>query len=213
MSKPTEELIADLAAAAPRVRRLAPPMMRALIWLAAIGLLCGGLILKLSNLHVFAARASDPRLAVELFATLATGVAGVIAAFHLSVPDRSRAWSFLPAPFAAVWLGSSGLGCWQYWGEQTARGWRLGESSHCFVFLLGVGVVLGGALLLCLRPARPMQPRLVAAVGAVGIAALSAFILQFFHPFDVTLIDLGAHMSALALLIAVFGLVGRRGLI
>jgi hypothetical protein len=212
MSRSTEDLAAELAAAAGPVRRLTPPMARALVWLAVIALVAGVLILRFSNLPVFAARASDPRMAVELFGVLATGIAGVIAAFHLSVPDRPRAWSLLPVPFAMLWLGASGLGCWRDWGEQTAQGWRLGESSHCMVFLLAVGTVLGGALLVALRQARPLQPRLTATVGAVGIAALSAFFLQFFHPFDVTLIDLGAHLSALALLIAVIGLAGRPGL-
>lgn len=209
MNRRTEDLIADLAAAAAPVRRLAPPMLRALVWLGVIAVLAGAAILKLSNLHAFAARAADPRLAVELFATLATGIAGVIAAFHLSLPDRARAWALLPAPFAALWIGLSGVGCWRYWAEQTAQGWRLGESSHCFLFLLGIGIPLAGLLLLSLRKAHPLQPRLVASVGAVGVAALAAFILQFFHPFDVTLMDFGAHMTALAILIAAASLSGR----
>lgn len=212
MSRRTEDLIADLAASAAPVRRLAPPMARALVWLAAIGLVCAAAILKLSNLPVFAARASDPRMALELFATLATGVAGVIAAFHLSLPDRSRAWALLPAPFAAGWIGLSGLGCYRNWAQQNANGWALGESSSCFVFLIATGVPVGGLLLLSLRRARPLQPRLVASVGAVGASALSAFVLQFFHPFDITLMDLGAHLAAVLIVIGAASLSGRAGL-
>ena len=212
MNRRTDDLIADLAAAAAPVRRLAPPMTRAVVWLILVGALSTLAVLKLSDLQVFAARAADPRLAVELAATLATGVAGVIAAFHLSLPDRSQSWALLPTPFAAVWLGAAGLGCWRYWAEQTANGWRLGESSHCFLFLLAVGIPLAGLLLFSLRRARPLQPRLAATIGAVGVAALSAFLLQFFHPFDVTLLDLGAHLAALAVLIGVFALSGRRTL-
>ncbi len=212
MSTQTEDLIAELAASAPPVRRLAPPMARALIWLLTIAAISALLILKLSNLHAFAGRAADPRLALELFATLATGVAGVIAAFHLSVPDRPSAWAILPAPFAALWMGVSGLGCWRYWAEQTANGWRLGESSHCFIFLLAVGIPLAALLLLSLRRAHPLRPRLTATVGGIGVAALAAFLLQFFHPFDVTLMDLGAHLAALVILIGLFALSGRRTL-
>jgi hypothetical protein len=208
----TDQLIEQMTASAKPVRRLAPPMARALLWLAAIAIVCGLLIWKLSNLHVFMGRASDPRMTLELAATLATGIAGVIAAFHLSLPDRSRAWALLPAPFAALWMGLSGLGCYRDWVEQTRNGWALGESSHCFVFLLAVGAPMAGLLLLSLRRARPLQPRLVATVGAVGVAALSAFVLQFFHPFDVTLLDLGAHLAALLLLIAVFALSSPRSL-
>jgi hypothetical protein len=101
------------------------------------------------------------------------------------------------------------LGCWKYWGEQTAQGFHLGESSHCFMFLLGIGVPLAGLLLFSLRKAHPLQPRLVASVGTVGVAALAAFILQFFHPFDVTVLDFGTHLTALAILIAAASLSGR----
>ncbi len=209
MSLSTEDLIAELKAKAAPVRRLAPPLTRALIWLAVIAVLSGAPILLRSNLHVFAQRAAHPRMALELFATLATGVAGVIAAFHLAIPDRSRAWALAPAPFALLWMAVSGLGCWLDWAEQTQRGWALGQSSHCFMFLLAVGLPLAGLLLLGLRRATPLQPRLVASVGAVGIAALAAFILQFFHPFDVTIMDLGTHLAALALLIGALNLMGR----
>jgi hypothetical protein len=212
MTRVTDDLIAQMTASAGPVRRLAPPMRRALLWLAVAALVFAGLIWKLSNLPVFMSRASDPRMALELAATLATGVAGVIAAFHLSLPDRPRAWALLPAPFAVLWMGLSGLGCYRDWAEQTRNGWALGESSHCFIFLLAVGLPLAGLLLLSLRRARPLQPRLVAAVGAVGAAAISAFVLQFFHPFDITLMDLGAHLAALVILIGVFAVSGRLSL-
>ena len=49
------------------------------------------------------------RFAVEDAATLATGIAGVVAAFLLSVPDRSRSWLWLPFPFLLLWAGASGI--------------------------------------------------------------------------------------------------------
>jgi hypothetical protein len=205
----TDDLIAQLSATAAPVKRLAPPMMRALLWLAAITVLAGAPILLRADLNVFAQRASDPRMALELFATLGAGVAGVIAAFHLSIPGRSQGWAWLPAPFALLWIVVSGWGCLQFWPEQDQRGWGLGQSHHCFVFLLGVGVPMAGFLILALRRANPLQPRLVASVGALGVAGLAAFILQFFHPFDVTIMDLGTHLVALAILIGVFSLSGR----
>jgi hypothetical protein len=213
MSPSTDDLIAQLTASAAPVRRLAPPMVRASLWLAVVAVIAGAAILTLSDLHVFAARASHPRMALELFATLASGVAGVIAAFHLSIPGRARAWALLPAPFAALWLALSGLGCWQDWAEQTARGWTLGQSAHCFRFLLGVGIPLAGLMLFALRRTHPLQPRLVASVGAVGVAALAAFILQFFHPFDVTIMDLATHLAAVVILIGVLNISGRRSLV
>jgi hypothetical protein len=52
----------------------------------------------------------------------------------------------------------------------------------------------------------------VAALGTLGVAATSAFILQFFHPFDVTAIDLALHLAAVALVILV-GTAWRRKLL
>jgi hypothetical protein len=205
----TDDLIAQLSAAAAPVRRLDPPMTRALAWLIAIAVLAAAPILLRSNLPVFARRAADPRMALELFATLGAGVAGVIAAFHLSIPDRPRAWALLPAPFVALWMAVTGWGCLQFLPEQDQRGWAFGQSHYCFAFLLSVGLPLAGLLILTLRRASPLQPRLVASVGALGVAGLAAFILQFFHPFDVTIMDLGTHLAALAILIAVFSLSGR----
>ena len=206
---PTEQLIGQLAAQAKPVKRLAPPMVRAAAWLGFIAVVSGAAIAAWSNLAVFGARAADPRMALELAATLATGVAGVVAAFHLSLPDRSRAWAFLPIPFAALWMGLSGLGCYAHWAEQTQKGWTLGESSHCFAFILYTGVPLAALLAWRLRRSAPLQPRLTAALGAVGVAGLSAFILQFFHPFDVTLLDLGAHLAALAVITGLMTFAGR----
>lgn len=208
----TDDLIAQLSASAAPVKRLAPPMTRAGLWLLAIAALAAAPILLRSNLGIFTQRASDPRMAIELFATLSTGIAGVIAAFHLSLPDRPRTWALLPLPFALLWVAVTGWGCVEFLPEQNRRGWALGQSHYCFYFLLAVGLPLSTLLLLSLRRASPLQPRLVACVGALGAAALAAFILQFFHPFDVTIMDLGTHIAALAVLIAVFSLSGRLSL-
>jgi hypothetical protein len=212
MSLDTQSLILKLAASARPVRPMAPPMARALIWLGAVCALGALAVFRLADLAVFARRASDPRLAAELAATLTTGLAGVIAAFHLSLPDRSRAWAWLPAPFAALWLALSGVGCWRNWAQQSANGWRLGESADCLVFLLAVGAPLAALLLFSLRRARPLQPGLTAAIGAAGVAGLAAFLLQFFHPFDVTLLDLGVHLGALAVLALAMSGAGARTL-
>jgi len=208
----TDGLIAELAASAPPVKRLAPPMTRAFVWLLAVAAIAAVPIILLSNLHVWAGRASHPRMALDLAATLATGIAGVIAAFHLSIPDRSPRWALLPLPFALVWAASTGLGCWQTLAEQDKRGWGLFQSSDCFVVLMIVGIPMAGLLLLSLRRARPLQPRLVATVGAAGVAGRAAFVLQFFHPFDVTVMDLGAHLAGLLVLFAVLNLSARLGL-
>lgn len=177
-------------------------MLRAALWLAAVGAAIALAILLFSDLNVFARRARDPKLVLELIGTLLTGIAAVIAAFHLSLPDRSPAWAALPLPPFLLWLASSGYNCYRHWITFGPDGWALGESTHCFRFIIAVSLPLSLTLLLLLRRAAPLTPIRVAALGGLGVAAIAAFALQFFHPFDVTFMDLGIHLAAIGIVVA-----------
>lgn len=209
MSGATEHLIERLAAEAEPVDRLRPPALRAALWLLAVAAVAGIIIAAFSDLHVFARRAQDPKLVIEMIATLATGIAAVLAAFELSLPDRAPAWALLPLPPLAAWIATSGYSCYRHWITFGPDGWALGESTHCFRFILSVSVPLGVTLLLLLRQARPLASVRVAAVGGLGVAAIAACLLQFFHPFDVTFLDLSVHGVAIAIVVAVASLSAR----
>ena len=178
------------------MRPLRPPVVRALLWLAGASLLIGAALLRWANLDLFMARNAEPRMALECAATLLTGITAVVAAFYLSVPDRSSLWRYAPLPPLALWVATSGLGCLQYGFGMGPAGDRLGESLHCFRFIIMVSVPLALLLYVVLRRARPLQPLPVALTAALGVAALAAFVLQFFHPFDSTVIDLTMHAAA-----------------
>ena len=201
MSEALEDLIAKLAADGGRVRRLLPPMTRAMLWLGSIALISLAAVASFADLPLFMSRIEDTKLRFELLGTVLTGIAAVVAAFHLSLPDRSSAWAWLPVPPLGLWIGSSGYSCWQHWVRFGPDGWTLGESADCFRLLLGVSLPLGAALLLVLSKARPLNPMPVAVVGGLGVAAIAAVLLQFFHPFDVTFMDLGVHAVAVGLVI------------
>ena len=209
MSHATEQLIERLAAEAEPVRRLSPPLRRAGLWLLAIAALFAVAVLLFADMPEFVRRAQDPRQIVELAATLLTGIAAVIAAFQLSLPDRSALWGLLPLPTLVLWLASSGYGCYRSFLALGYDDGSLAESSHCFRFILGISVPLAISLLVLLRRARPLAPVRVAAVGGLGVAAIAAFALQFFHPFDVTFLDLGVHAVAVSLVITGMSLAER----
>ena len=209
MREATEHVIERLVADAQPVRRLRPPTRRAALWLLAVAAIAAGAILVFSDLGVMADRLRDPKLQVEMVATLLTGIAAVVASFHLSLPDRSPAWALLPLPFLAVWIASSGYACWRHWISFGPGGFELGESAHCLRFMLAISIPLGVSLLLLLRRAGPLTPVRVAAVGGLGIGGIAAFVLQFFHPFDVTFMDLAVHLGAVAVVVAVASLVER----
>ena len=199
--KETDDLIRALAQGLKPVRTLRSPMIRASRWLTAVFLILGLFVWFKADLPTFVERFSEPRMLLQCAAILLTGISAVVAAFHLSVPGRSALWLYFPLPSLALWLGTSGLGCLKYGLGLGPPGDRLGLSSHCFVFIVTVSVPLMAFLYVLLRRARPLEPLLVSLAAALGAAALAAFTLQFFHPFDTTWVDLSVHMAAVSALI------------
>ncbi len=209
MADGTEQLIDRLVADAKPVRRLRPPLWRAAAWLVPVAAIAAFAIAEFADLGLFAERTRDPKLTLELIGTLATGVVATIAAFYLSVPDRSPGWVLAPVPFLGLWIASSGYSCYRHWIAFGPDGWTLGESAECFKFIVLISVPLGATLLLLLRRAAPLAPVRVAAIGGLGVAGVAAFLLQFFHPFDVTVMDLAVHALAVGLVVGAGSLLGR----
>ncbi len=205
----TDRLIETLSSGLQPVRPLRAPMIRALLWLAAVGALSTALILRFADLAVFWQRVSVPRTAIECIGAALTAVTAVIGAFEMSVPGRSARWGWLPMPPFLLWLAASGAGCLANGLSLYGADGFIGESGSCFVFIAAVSVPLSLGLFWMLRRARPIAPAPVATLGTLGAAASAAFILQFFHPFDVTVIDLTLHLAAVALVMLIGGLARR----
>ena len=95
----------------------------------------------------------------------------VIAAFYLSLPDRSLRWALLPLPTLLLWLGSSGYSCWRQWIVHGPDGWGVGEGLDCFLWIVAFGVPLAIALFLPLRQAltgRDHGPDMAAFLPLIG---------------------------------------------
>lgn len=208
----TDALIDAIAADARPVRPLAPPLWRALTLLVPLALLGGGAVYALGDAsaleRIYAGR--ETMMIPEMAAMLATGLLAVTGAFFLSIPGRSRLWLWAPLPTLAAWVSLSGAGCWAALGTKAAADRHVG--MDCLVFILAVSLLLSLPLVWRLSRAAPIEPVRVALLGGLGIAALSAFILQFFHPFTITFLDLGAHLFAVAVVIGTMTLAARRTL-
>ncbi|HTJ62861.1 MAG TPA: NrsF family protein [Alphaproteobacteria bacterium] len=194
----TDGLIAELTGSLQPVKRLRSPYARAALWLGVIAILGAIFVAGFADMPTFMRRAGNPRLGLELAATLVTGVLAVLAAFMLSLPDRPLGWMLLPVPSFLLWVGSSSYSCWRQWIVRGRDGLGIGEGLDCFAWIVAFGIPLGISLFLLLRRAKPLAPAPVAAMGGLGAASIAAFLLQFFHPFDVTFIDLGMHFAAVA---------------
>ncbi len=198
-----DRLIRDLAADLTPVRRLAPPSLRALGWLAVVAAVAVALatISDLSAMWHRIAGATDMWLAV--LGSALTAILAAIAAFELSLPDARRSWALLPLPAALLWIAASGLGCFRTWLAPDTHVADLSEARDCLLFIIGLSVPLSALLIMMLRRACSLQPGLTAAIAGLAAAAAAATLLNFFHPFDAAATDLVVHTGAVALVIAV----------
>lgn len=212
--RPLEHLIDALAADARPVRPLASPPRRAMTLLLGFALVGGLAVLALSDVQQLLTRYTgrEAALALELAAMLATGLLAVTGAFSVSIPGRSKRWLVAPVPPFLLWLLLSGVGCYADLVRSGPTGWELGESLHCLSFIIATSVLFAVPLVWRLSRAKPVDPLPVAILAGLGAAALSAFLLQFFHPFSVTFIDLAVHVAAILAVVGVMSLLGRRTL-
>jgi hypothetical protein len=208
MSVPTDRLIDQLARDLPPVRRIASPMFRAACWL---GVVAGVAVVLASraNLPALAARiesASDMWMAIV--GSVATAILAAIAACMVSVPGRSRRWAWLPVPAAAFWLCAGGMGCLRVTVNAGLNPALLSAALHqCLPFILEMSAVLMLPLAVLLWWARPLRPGLVAGLAGLAVAAASASLLWFFHPFDASWEDLLVHALAVLLVVGLCRLV------
>lgn len=210
---PTDTLIDRLAAEVRPVRPLRAPGLRAFLALAALALAAGLAIALFGDVADLRRRYAgrEALLAFETMAMLATAALAIVAAFFRAVPGRSPWWVIAPLPALALWLLLSGLGCYD---DFLRRGvdYEVGESLHCLSFILASSAIIAPLLIWRVARARPIDPLPVALLLALGSAAASAFILIFFHPFAVTFVDLGVHLSAMLVVAGVIGILNRRAL-
>ncbi len=142
-----------------------------------------------------------------------TAALAALAAFELSLPDRSRLWVLLPLPGAALWIGASGLGCARNWlvPETHVASWA--ETRVCLSFIVGVSIPLSVLTALMLRRGHSLTPTLTSIVAGLAVAATAATLLNFFHPYDVALDDLLVHAIAVIIVVALNRLLVRAFLV
>ncbi len=205
----TPDLIESLVASATPVRHQRP-FVRAALWLLFAALILALLAISHGMRPDIELRLQQPAFVIGIAASLATGVLATVASFIVSIPGRSRRWLLLPGPALLVWLSTVGYGCLTAWVSIGPDGISLGETARCFATLVLVGAPLSLALLVMLRFAALFAPTPVAIAGGLAVAAMTSTALSLFHPLDATLMILIWNLGAVALLVALGGLFGRK---
>ena len=206
----TPDLIDALVECATPVRRLRPPLVRGALWLALAALILALLAIVHGVRADLAERLHQPVFVVSITAALATGVLAAVAAFMVSLPDRSQWWLAVPAPALAVWVGTIGYGCLTDWVVIGLDGVRFGETLRCFATLVLTSVPLAIALAVMLRYAALLRPGAVTLAGALAVAAITSSALSLFHDLDATMMILIWDLGTAALITGLGGLFGRR---
>ncbi|MDQ2764186.1 MAG: DUF1109 domain-containing protein [Pseudomonadota bacterium] len=206
----TSDLIATLAGNLKPVRRLRPPVVRAACWLMLAALVLALLTISQGIRPDLVERLHDRTFAVSIAASLLTGVLAAIAAFQLSLPDRSRLWLLLPLPALLVWLSNISYQCLVQWISIGPQGITLGEAAHCFATLALSGLPLSLALLVMLRYTAPLRPSAVALTAGLAVGGITATALSLFHVLDATVLILTWNLGTALLFVGLGGLFGRR---
>jgi len=206
----TPELIDALVECATPVRRLRPPLVRAGLWLTLAGLIFVLLAVGHGVRPDLAQRLHQPAFAMSLVSALATAILAAMAAFAISLPDRSRWWLALPMPALVLWISTIGYGCFAAWVSIGPDGFRFGEELRCFVLLVLTSVPLASALFAMLRYAALLRGGAVAMMGGLAVAAITATALSLFHDHDATAMILAWNLGTAALIVGASGLFGSR---
>jgi hypothetical protein len=206
----TQQLIDTLVECATPVRRLRPPLVRAMLWLGVAGLVIALIAMGHGFRPDLTLSLRRPSFAVTTAAALLTGILSAIAAFMVSLPDRSRWWLMLPMPALAVWMSTIGYGCLTGWVSLGPEGFRFGEELRCFAILVFTSVPLSIALAVMLRYAAMLRAGAVATMGGLATAAITASALSLVHNHDATALILIWNLGTALLITGITGAFGRR---
>lgn len=205
-----DRLIATLGAELAPVRRLRPPWLRTLGWLAVVAIIAVALFARYGAAPMLARWAGAPDLGWAGLGAALTAIAAAWAAFALAVPGRRTAWAWLPLAPALLWIGASGLGCLRGWIAPATHVASAPEAGDCLFFIIGFSVPLSVLLIALLRRACPLRPVLTAVMVGLASAAASASLLEICHAFDAAATDLAMHALAVGAVVAANAALGGR---
>lgn len=205
----TDDLIDSLASGATPVRRLRPPMVRAIgmILLATVVI---ALLSWMRGLRAdFAEQSQDPAYWIQLSGAWLTGVTGTLAVFEISLPDRSRLWAAVPLPAMVLWLSGFAVGCLGHWIAIPAGAPITEDSERCLTTIVMTTIPLALVLWVMLRRTRPLRPNGTAWIGALAVAGFADTAHLLLHTVEASSLVLVINLVPCAIIVLLGGLGGR----
>ena len=206
----TSDLIHSLATNVAPVKRLRPPLLRATLWLLLAAIIMALLTVSQGLRPQFAERMRDVTFATSMLASVLTGVLATIAAFMISLPDRSRLWLLLPAPPLVVWLGTIGAQCFGGWISIPPGAVTVEVAASCVATLVLTSLPLSLVMLVMLRYAALLRPVSTILIGSLAVSAITSAALSMFHSLDATAMILGWNLGTAVLFTGLAALFGRK---
>ena len=147
------------------------------------------------------ARLQQPLFLTSICASVFTAVLAAVAAFIVSLPDRSRLWLLLPVPALALWVSTISYQCLTDWVSIQPDRIRLGEAADCFATLILTSIPLWLAMLLMLRYVALLRSAAAAVAASLAVGAIASTALSLFHPLDASAMILLWNLGTGALLV------------
>jgi hypothetical protein len=202
----TDRIVDRLSAELKPVRPLRPPVLGAGLWLAVSAAVIGALVWRHGLRTDLGQLFAEPGYRLSFVACLGTAGLGAVAAFLVSLPDRTALWALLPLPALLLWIAGAGLGCYADWLRAGPGGIELGTSFSCLGWIVAASLPLDGLLVFMIRHAAHVRPRLALSVGMMAAAALASAGLMLFHEIETTLMVLIWHGGAVAIMVGLASL-------
>jgi hypothetical protein len=206
----TDALIAQLSERLEAVQPLRKPWLRAALWSVFATLLIAVLVF----LRGFRADIGESMREIGFMIPLAgawlTGATAALAAFEISLPDRSRLWLLLPLPAVALWVVGFAAGCLADWIAIPAGAPIAEDSMRCMTTILLATAGLLVVLLPMLRKARTLRPNVTAWMGILAVAGFADTAHLLIHPVEASLLVLVINLVPAAVIVLLGGLVGKR---
>jgi hypothetical protein len=206
----TDILIEQLTERLRPVARLRKPWLRATLWsgfaTAVVAVLAACFGTRADIAHAL----GEAKFVVPLCGSWLTGVTAALAAFEVSLPDRSRRWLWLPLVPVLLWSSGFAYGCLADWVAIPEGLPLLPEAVACVGTILLASAALLAVLLPMLRRAKSLRPRLTAWLGCLAVSGFADAAHLLIHTEQASLLAVTINLVPALVVVPLAGLMGRR---